>query len=162
MHTSPLYLPGTLSPVLSEVTAPENFSSVGSLGAGPVFGGFTYPGQCLALAEARAGALKFVTWPLTQVTGPPDANTAIESGLELPPVPGTAVPEHPLMVMVPLPTDPLIVVQAIFPFGPVLFADAGPLFNVTESTEIGTASTVTSMNAFRIFAPATSRIGRRI
>jgi hypothetical protein len=30
MQTSPLYLPGTLSPVLSEVTVPENFSSDGS------------------------------------------------------------------------------------------------------------------------------------
>jgi hypothetical protein len=30
MHTSPLYLPGTLTPVLSAVTVPENFSSDGS------------------------------------------------------------------------------------------------------------------------------------
>jgi hypothetical protein len=63
------------------------------------------------------------------------------------------------MVMVPLPTDPVIVVQAIFPFGPLLFADADPLFNVTESTETGTASTATSMNAFRTCPPATTRTG---
>src|SRR6202035_4690440 len=78
---------------------------------------------------------------------PPFANTAIESGLEPPPVPGTAVPEHPLMVMVPLPTDPLIVVQVIFPCGPLL-ADAG-IANSTAIPEVASAMAATDIPVFR-------------
>src|ERR1700676_3418671 len=140
MHTSPLYLPGTLSPALSEVTPPENFSSEGSFGEGFAFVGFTYPGHFLAFAEASTGEPKFVTWLLTQVTAPPPANTAIESGIEAPPVPGTALPEHPLRVMVPLPTDPLIEVQVPFPCGPLL-AEAG----IAESAAIPEAASATAV-----------------
>ena len=164
MHTSPLYLPGNLEASVVRGHRAGEFDRATALlhYREPSSSASTYPGQCLGLPELRAGAAKFVTWPLTQFTGPPVANYAIVSGFELPPVPGTAVPEHPLIVMVPLFNDPFIEVQVIFPFGPLLFADAAPLFNVTESTETGTASAATSMHAFRKCPPAPTKFGRRI
>jgi hypothetical protein len=85
---------------------------------------------------------------LVQVTGPPFTNNAIEIGCELPPVPGTALPVHPLRVMKPLPVDPVIWVQVTFPFGAVLLADAG-IAKSTTIPEAASATAVTEIPALR-------------
>ncbi|MGZ6968241.1 MAG: hypothetical protein ACXVKN_10920 [Acidimicrobiia bacterium] len=118
-HTEPLNFPGTFIPLLSAVTAPENLKAVGSVGAGPVFGGFTYPGHFVAFVATSAATPKVLVFPLTHVTVPPTANDAVGSGMEAPPV--LPVPLHPLMVTVPV-AVPVTVVQVIFPLGPAAHA----------------------------------------
>jgi hypothetical protein len=69
----------------------------------------------LALAPARAGVPNVVVFELTQVTTPPAANVETGRGMEAPPV--AAVPEHPLMVTVPV-TVPFMAVHVTLPLGP--------------------------------------------
>jgi hypothetical protein len=146
MHTSPLYLPGTLNPAVLAVTAPENLSAVGLLLA-PL----TYPGQCLAEVDTRVAAPNVDVIPLTQVTVPPVASAAVLIGCEAPPVLAPLLSVHPLMVTVPL-AVPATLVQTVLPFGP-LAADAAPPVSASDNPDAGMASAAATNKIRRISYP---------
>ena len=149
MHTAPLYFPGTFNPLVSAFTVPETLSAEGLLGGGPFFGGFTYPGHFLALVATSVAALMVVVFPLTQVIVPPETNDAVGIGWVVPPV--LAVPEHPLMVMVPL-TVPVMVVQTTFPWGPLAAHAGPPLTRAAPETVTVRASTAPNIRRLRMLA----------
>jgi hypothetical protein len=152
-HTSPLIVPGTFRPLLSDVTPPTNLSAVGSVAAS-----FTYPGQCFGLVLVTVGAETTVVLPLVHVTVPPVASAVAGSGSDAVAV-ALPLSLHPLTVIVPA-TVPLTLVHVIFPFGPP-FAHACPEFRArVVSPEAGIANVATSMNSLLIQPPLV--IGLRV
>jgi hypothetical protein len=145
MHTSPLYLPGSLNPAVLAVTAPENLSADGLLLA-PL----TYPGQRLAEVDTRVAAPNVDVVLLTQVTVPPVASDAVVIGCEAPPVLAPLLSVHPLMVTVPL-AVPATLVQTVLPFGPL--ADAGPPDSASDNPDAGMASAAATNKIRRILVP---------
>ena len=69
--------------------------------------------------NAGTGAPNVMVFPLSQVTVPPATNVPNVNAVLPPPTSAPLIPVHPLIVSVPLLTLPSMLVQAIFPLGPV-------------------------------------------